>query len=748
MTQQAAPAAATTHRELKVQQIGSLVFVTPLDGATGEPLPATESPSMTVELSHGVVGLASFEAPAGMLGTTARPFNAWAVLGCARLLQGLAVAFVTSAELAGTLRGHPVFRATGFRVLGPEPAAHPDDARYVELLRKAVDPSSTGGGLYFSYGADLTLTTQAFDQLLRAPAAAAAAAAAKEAGGEEGSSKGGQLPPALYSRADPKVWWNKSLCDPLLTSEMGAANLAPFVVPFICGSVGQAGPFEVSMSSSSSFSPEASASPSPSSPSPDAQVTLTLIARRVTSRPGVRHWRRGADAEGAVANFVETEQIVEIVRLSKATPAEQKSAAAASAASCAPARLSRDPRPSVASFVQVRGSIPLLWSQIPELKYKPPTRVAPAAASAAAFSRHARALLERYGDVLALNLANAHGSEGLLGEAYASLASDERARNPRSLRLVQFDFHAVCGATRYDRLEELWPALAPDVRDSHAFHFAPGEGRLASPAPRSQSGVVRTNCVDCLDRTNVVQGWLGRKALLEALSAVCGPLAPTSSSKGGRGAASASASASTLTPATPSSSLAEAAGSPALEQAFKTIWADHGDGVSRQYAGTGALKSGFTRTGKRGLGGLADDGFKSLARYYLNNFRDGEKQDALDFVTGAFSPDKEKRSPFAGGAQPSPALPLLVAAAALALGLNGLGGVGGAVAAAVAAAKSGENSNNNNNALALVSAGASVVVKRVVMPFAAAGALLLGVKKNGKNLVNKPRLLPEAAAPW
>lgn len=695
----AAPAAATTHRELKVQQIGSLVFVTPLDGATGQPLPATEGPSLTVELSHGVVGLASFEAPSGM-GTTSKPFNAWAILGCGKLLQGLAIAFVTSAELAGTLRGHPVFRATGFKVLGPEPVAHPDDTRYVELLKKAVDVGSAGGGLYFSYGADLTLTTQAFDQLVAAPAKT-----------DEDLKK---LPPALYSRADPKVWWNKHLCDPLLTSEMGAERLAPFVVPFICGSVGQAGPFEVSMSSSSSSS--SSTSNSSPSPSPDAQVTLTLIARRATSRPGVRHWRRGADAEGAVANFVETEQIVEVVRLSKT----EKST---SATNNAPTKLSRDPKPSVASFVQVRGSIPLLWSQIPELKYKPPTRVAPAAASAAAFSKHARALLERYGDVLALNLANAHGSEGLLGEAYASLASDERSKNPKSLRLVQFDFHAVCGATRYDRLEELWPSLSADVRDSHSFSFSPGEGKLASPAPRSQTGVVRTNCVDCLDRTNVVQGWLGRKALLEALSAVCG------------------ASSGNAT----STSLAEAAGSPALERAFKTLWADHGDGVSRQYAGTGALKSGFTRTGKRGLGGLADDGFKSLARYYLNNFRDGEKQDAFDYVTGAFCPNKDKRSPFAGGAQPSPALPLLAAAVALAFGLSGLGGVGGAVAAAVAAAK---NDGENSNAVAVVSAGASVVVKRVVMPLAAAGALLLSVKKNGKNLVNKPRLLPEAAAPW
>ena len=174
--------ASTTHRELRIQQIGSLVFVTPLDGATGEPLPATEAPSLTVELSHGVIGLASFEAPAGM-GTTSKPFNAWAILGCGKLLQGLAVAFVTSAELAGTLRGHPVFRATGFRVLGPEPVAHPDDGKYVELLKKAVDVSSTGGGLYFSYGADLTLTTQAFDQL--EPVASKEGEGEGEGGGEK-----------------------------------------------------------------------------------------------------------------------------------------------------------------------------------------------------------------------------------------------------------------------------------------------------------------------------------------------------------------------------------------------------------------------------------------------------------------------------------------------------------------------------------------------------------------------------------
>ena len=51
-------------------------------------------------------------------------------------------------------------------------------------------------------------------------------------------------------------------------------------------------------------------------------------------------------------------------------------------------------------------------------------------------------------------------------------------------------------------------------------------------------------------------------------------------------------------------------------------------------SGTGALKSGFTRTGKRTIGGILDDGVKSVTRYYVNNFQDGTKQDALDLVTG------------------------------------------------------------------------------------------------------------------
>lgn len=66
----------------------------------------------------------------------------------------------------------------------------------------------------------------------------------------------------------------------------------------------------------------------------ETEVTVTLIARRSRYRVGTRHWRRGVDNQGFVANFVESEQIVE------AGTGE------------------------ISSFVQVRGSIPVPWSHV------------------------------------------------------------------------------------------------------------------------------------------------------------------------------------------------------------------------------------------------------------------------------------------------------------------------------------------------------------------------------------------------
>jgi hypothetical protein len=56
------------------------------------------------------------------------------------------------------------------------------------------------------------------------------------------------------------------------------------------------------------------------------------------------------------------------------------------------------------------------------------------------------------------------------------------------------------------------------------------------------------------------------------------------------------------------------------------VWADNADALSKHYSGTGALKTDFTRTGKRSLSGAVQDGVNSLIRYVKNNYLDGTHQ--------------------------------------------------------------------------------------------------------------------------
>ena len=97
-------------------------------------------------------------------------------------------------------------------------------------------------------------------------------------------------------------------------------------------------------------------------PGPSVQATQLLLPRPLCGLEGFA-------MQGDVANFVETEQLIEV---------------------------GGDGPPVVSSFVVVRGSIPLLWSQIPNIKYKPTTLIAPLQTSDAPFDRHVRELIEKY----------------------------------------------------------------------------------------------------------------------------------------------------------------------------------------------------------------------------------------------------------------------------------------------------------------------------------------------------------------
>jgi hypothetical protein len=47
-------------------------------------------------------------------------------------------------------------------------------------------------------------------------------------------------------------------------------------------------------------------------------------------------------------------------------------------------------------LLQCRGSIPLLWTQLPNIKYKPPTKLLEGSVTSSAFDTHIDAMLKEY----------------------------------------------------------------------------------------------------------------------------------------------------------------------------------------------------------------------------------------------------------------------------------------------------------------------------------------------------------------
>ncbi|GJD08739.1 Phosphatidylinositide phosphatase SAC2 [Galdieria sulphuraria] len=130
-----------------------------------------------------------------------------------------------------------------------------------------------------------------------------------------------------------------------------------------------------------------------------------------------------------------------------------------------------------------------------------------------------------------------------------------------------------------------------------------------------QDGVFRVNCVDCLDRTNVAQSAIARHLLVPQAKSVY--IAGMQWNK------------------TKSNSLVGPSRlETTSESQFNKIWSNNADILSKQYAGTGALKTDYTRSGKRSTKGLFKDGVNSVMRMYYKNFVDEERQDAMDLWLG------------------------------------------------------------------------------------------------------------------
>ncbi|CAI9114484.1 OLC1v1015216C1 [Oldenlandia corymbosa var. corymbosa] len=365
---------------------------------------------------------------------------------------------------------------------------------------------------------------------------------------------------------------------------------------------------------------------------------LTLVARRSRHNAGTRFLRRGVNEKGYVANDVETEQIVyEDVCDTCSTP--------------------------ITSIVQNRGSIPLFWSQETSRLYlKPDIILSRKDPSYEATRRHFEDLAERYGNpIIIMNLVKTNEKkprESILRakfiDAIEFINKDLPGKNhlkflhwdlnksskecpgvlgrivgvaSNALNLTGF-FYCEKGLTfSSDALmnssyfedntqEEINETRSTTLEElvGEVDHKISGESGFFNQKPvMFQNGVLRTNCIDCLDRTNAAQYAYGLVALGRQLYAL-GLLDDFNINLDS-----------------------------ALAEKLMKLYEEMGDTLALQYGGSTAHKKIFSE--KRGHWKAATQShefLRTLQRYYSNAYMDAQKQDAIDVFLGNFRPQHGK----------------------------------------------------------------------------------------------------------
>ncbi|KAL3960499.1 hypothetical protein ACCO45_005616 [Purpureocillium lilacinum] len=305
---------------------------------------------------------------------------------------------------------------------------------------------------------------------------------------------------------------------------------------------------------------------------------ITVIARRSRYFAGARFLKRGANDLGYVANDVETEQIVaESLTTSFHAPGPRLYCS-----------------PQYTSYVQHRGSIPLYWTQDSTgVTPKPPIELNLVDPFYGAAALHFDNLFERYGaPIYVVNLIKA------------------KERQPRESKLLEekkiihkaWDMSRASKVRGGDVIGNL-ELIAESVLSTTGF-FQNGDGRTNPMTV--QNGVARTNCIDCLDRTNAAQFVIGKRALGHQLHAL-GILDDT-----------------TVEYDTDAVNL------------FTHMWHDHGDTIAVQYGGSQLVNTMETYRKINQWTSHSRDMIESFKRYYNNSFLDSQRQEAYNLFLGNY----------------------------------------------------------------------------------------------------------------
>uniref|UniRef100_A0A669ETE7 FIG4 phosphoinositide 5-phosphatase n=1 Tax=Oreochromis niloticus TaxID=8128 RepID=A0A669ETE7_ORENI len=487
-----------------------------------------------------------------------RAVLAFGIVGFVRFLEGYYIVLITKRRKMADIGGHSIYKIEDTTMIyipnDSVRVTHPDEARYSQTVLDSYDFAF----VFCSYSYDLSHSLQYNLTLLQRPYEQGSSAASSteeevhtqskqdsfDIFEDEGlPTKGERMVYGLYNEPYYKYVWNGKLLERV--KDIVHHDWLMYIIHGFCG-----------QSKLLIYG---------------RPVHITLIARRSSKFAGTRFLKRGANCEGDVANEVETEQVVHDASVMSFTAG------------------------SYSSYVQVRGSVPLYWSQdISTMMPKPPIRLDQADPYAYVAGLHFDQMLQRFGSpIIILNLVK------------------KREKRKHEKILSEELYRAVVNLNQFLPPSHCIDYIAWDMARYTKSKLCNVLDRLSMIA-ENVTGVLRTNCVDCLDRTNTAQFMVGKCALayqLYALGMIDKPKLQFDTD---------------------------------CVRLFEELYEDHGDTLSLQYGGSQLVHRVKTYRKIAPWTQHSKDIMQTLSRYYSNAFSDADRQDAINLFLQVYQPSEAK----------------------------------------------------------------------------------------------------------
>lgn len=476
--------------------------------------------------------------------------HAYGLLGFIKFTNDYYLSIITKCSQVAVLGGHFIYHVDETKLIPlkidyQRPSKYSDEEKLLSIF-KYLDLGKT---FYFSYTYDITNTLQ--DNLMRLRR--------NEKFGKESTSS------ESHFELNNRFVWNGLLLQP--ANDTGITTYDWFQ-PIIHGFIDQA---SISIYGRKLF--------------------ITIIARRSHHFAGARFLKRGVNHNGDVANEVETEQIVnDMITSSFHDP-----------------KFGLYANPKITSYVQHRGSIPLYWTQDLNRLPKPPIEINLSDPFYQSSALHLNDLIERYGNpIIILNLIKTkekHPRELKLSRQFVNCVTylNQFLPNGQKLQYYSFDMskHSKKNADVIGPLQSL---ANTSIKKTGFFH----NGKTLQET-KKQHGVIRTNCIDCLDRTNAAQFIICKEALAQQLKSL-GFL-------------------------TSSASLDYDSD---LINILTEMFHDHGDTIAVQYGGSNLVNTMDSYRRINQWSSHTRDILNSIKRIYSNSFIDVIRQEAINLFLGNY----------------------------------------------------------------------------------------------------------------